>query len=141
MNLSAELYQSINGGAPLILVDNVPMDLNRINPNDIESVSVLKDAAAAAVYGARAAFGVVLVTTKSGKEGKVRVSLNSQFSLGKPIFNMDPINDPYRFVQARNLASQRTNDRPAYDQDMIDGTKRWSENPTEENAWGVLDGG
>ena len=91
-------YQSINGGSPLILVDNVPMDLNRINPNDIESVSVLKDASAAAVYGARAAFGVVLVTTKSGKAGKVRVSLNSQFSLGKPIFNMDPINDPYRFV-------------------------------------------
>ncbi|MBR9777687.1 MAG: TonB-dependent receptor [Cytophagales bacterium] len=133
-------YQSINGGSPLILVDNVPMDLNRINPNDIESVSVLKDASAAAVYGARAAFGVVLVTTKSGKAGKVRVSLNSQFSLGKPIFNMDPITDPYRFVQARNLANERTNGRPAYDQDMIDGTKRWSENPTEENAWGVVDG-
>tara|TARA_R110001592_G_scaffold363394_1_gene687387 strand:- start:17758 stop:20937 length:3180 start_codon:yes stop_codon:yes gene_type:complete len=133
-------YQSINGGSPLILVDNVPMDLNRINPNDIESISVLKDAAAAAVYGARAAFGVVLVTTKSGKEGKVRVSLNSQFSLGKPIFNMDPINDPYRFVQARNLANERTNGRPAYDQDMIDGTKRWSDNPTDENAWGVVDG-
>ena len=134
-------YQSINGGSPLILVDNVPMDLNRINPNDIESVSVLKDAAAAAVYGARAAFGVVLVTTKSGKEGKVRVSLNSQVSFGKPILNMDPINDPYRFVQARNLANERTNGRPAYDQDYIDGTKRWSENPTEENAWGVVDGG
>ncbi|WP_316929275.1 SusC/RagA family TonB-linked outer membrane protein [Cyclobacterium qasimii] len=133
-------YQSINGGSPLILVDNVPMDLNRINPNDIESISVLKDAAAAAVYGARAAFGVVLVTTKSGKEGKVRVTLNSQVSLGKPIFNMDPINDPYRFVQARNLANERTNGRPAYDQDMIDGTKRWSENPTDENAWGVVDG-
>ncbi|MDO6437309.1 TonB-dependent receptor [Cyclobacterium sp. 1_MG-2023] len=133
-------YQSINGGSPLILVDNVPMDLNRINPNDIESVSVLKDASAAAVYGARAAFGVVLVTTKSGKAGKVRVSLNSQMSLGKPIFNMDPITDPYRFVQARNLANERTNGRPAYDQDMIDGTKAWSENPTDENAWGVVDG-
>ncbi|WP_241684813.1 carboxypeptidase-like regulatory domain-containing protein, partial [Cyclobacterium xiamenense] len=52
-------FQSINGGSPLVLVDNVPMDLNRVNPNDIESVSVLKDAAAAAVYGARAAFGVI----------------------------------------------------------------------------------
>ena len=46
-------FESINGGSPLVLVDNVPMDLNRINPNDIESISVLKDAAAAAVYGAR----------------------------------------------------------------------------------------
>ncbi|AKP52683.1 SusC/RagA family TonB-linked outer membrane protein [Cyclobacterium amurskyense] len=133
-------YQSINGGSPLILVDNVPMDINRINPNDIESISVLKDAAAAAVYGARAAFGVVLVTTKSGKEGKVRVSLNSQYSLGKPIFNMDPVTDPYEFVQARNLANIRTNGVPSYDQDMIDGTKRWSENPIPENEWGVANG-
>lgn len=62
--------ESINGGSPLVLVDGVPMDFNNLNPNDIESVSVLKDAAAAAVYGARAAFGVILVTTKRGKTGK-----------------------------------------------------------------------
>ncbi|NJO90328.1 MAG: TonB-dependent receptor plug domain-containing protein, partial [Chloroflexia bacterium] len=53
----------------LILVDNVPMDINRINPQDIESIIVLKDGAASAIYGARAAFGVVLVETK--KENKV----------------------------------------------------------------------
>jgi TonB-linked SusC/RagA family outer membrane protein len=133
-------FQSINGGSPLILVDNVPMDLNRINPNDIESVSVLKDAAAAAVYGARAAFGVILVTTKSGKAGKVSVSLNSQFSLAKPIFNMDPINDPHEFVLARNIAAERSTGRPAFDQDMIDGTLRWRNNPIPENEWGVVNG-
>ncbi|HSI75871.1 MAG TPA: TonB-dependent receptor [Lunatimonas sp.] len=133
-------FQSINGGSPLVLVDNVPMDINRINPNDIESVSVLKDAAAAAVYGARAAFGVILVTTKSGKAGKVSVSLNSQFALAKPIFNMDPINDPHAFVNARNLANQRTNGRPAFDDDMVEGTRRWSENPIPENEWGVVNG-
>ncbi|WP_235954577.1 SusC/RagA family TonB-linked outer membrane protein [Cyclobacterium salsum] len=133
-------FQSINGGSPLILVDNVPMDLNRINPNDIESVSVLKDAAAAAVYGARAAFGVVLVTTKSGKAGKVRVSLNSQFSLAKPIFNMDPVTDPHDFVNARNIANIRTNGVPSFDDDMVEGTRRWSENPIPENEWGVVDG-
>jgi TonB-dependent SusC/RagA subfamily outer membrane receptor len=65
-------YESINGGAPLVLVDGVPMDLNTLNPSDIESVSVLKDASAAAVYGARAAFGVILVTTKKGKGEKYR---------------------------------------------------------------------
>lgn len=133
-------FQSINGGSPLVLVDNVPMDINRINPNDIESVSVLKDAAAAAVYGARAAFGVILVTTKSGKAGKVSVSLNSQFSLAKPIFNMNPINDPHAFVNARNLANERTNGRPAFDPDMVEGTRRWSENPIPENEWGVVNG-
>lgn len=59
---------SINGGSPLVLVDGVEMNLTRINANDIESVSILKDTSAAAIYGAKASAGVVLVTTKSGKE-------------------------------------------------------------------------
>lgn len=59
---------------PLVLIDGIEGNLNTINPNDIESVSVLKDAAASSIYGSRAAFGVILVTTKSGSSGKVRVS-------------------------------------------------------------------
>lgn len=58
---------SLNGGEPLVLVDNVQMDPNLVNPDDIESISVLKDAASAAIYGARAAYGVILITTKKGK--------------------------------------------------------------------------
>lgn len=54
---------SINGGSPLVLIDNVEGDINSLNPDDIESVSVLKDAASSAIYGARAAGGVILVTT------------------------------------------------------------------------------
>src|SRR5690606_20841304 len=130
-------FQSINGGVPLVLVDNVPMDLNRINPNDIESVSVLKDASAAAVYGARAAFGVILVTTKKGSGDKINISFGSEYALSKPIFLIDPVKDPHQFVLARNEASIRTNGAPAYDQDMIDGTMAWSQNPTLENAWKV----
>jgi TonB-linked SusC/RagA family outer membrane protein len=133
-------YESINGGAPLILVDNVPMDINRINPNDIESISVLKDASAAAVYGARAAFGVVLVTTKSGKAGKIQVNFGSQFSMSKPIFNMDVVTDPYEFVQARNAANIRTNGNPSYDPDFVAATKKYSENPVSANEWGVVNG-
>ncbi|WP_373331241.1 carboxypeptidase-like regulatory domain-containing protein [Salmonirosea aquatica] len=130
-------YESINGGSPLILVDNVPMDINRINPNDIESISVLKDASAAAVYGARAAFGVVLVTTKSGKAGKVTVNFGSQFSLAKPIFNMDVVTDPYEFALARNAANERTFGNPSYTQDILDKFKQYSDNPTPENEWGL----
>lgn len=72
---------SINGASPLVLIDGTPGDLNRVNPNDVESISVIKDAAAAAVYGARAAFGVILVTTKSGKstDGKALVRYSSRF--------------------------------------------------------------
>jgi TonB-linked SusC/RagA family outer membrane protein len=133
-------FESINGGSPLILVDNVPMDINRINPNDIESISVLKDASAAAVYGARAAFGVVLVTTKSGKAGKVNVNFSSQFSAAKPIFNMDVVTDPYEFVQARNAANIRTNGNPSYDDDFVAAVRRYSENPIPDNEWGVVNG-
>jgi TonB-linked SusC/RagA family outer membrane protein len=61
-------YTSLNGGAPLFVVDNIPMDdVSGLNPGDIESVSILKDAASSVLYGARAAFGVVLITTKKGK--------------------------------------------------------------------------
>lgn len=133
-------FESINGGQPLVLVDGVPMDLNRVNPNDIESVSVLKDASAAAVYGARAAFGVILVTTKKGQGEKINISFGSEYTLAKPIFLIDPVTDPYQFVLARNAANMRTSGAASYDQDYIDGTKRWSENPTFENAWGVYNG-
>ena len=133
-------FESINGGSPLILVDGVPMNLELINPNDIASVTVLKDAAAAAVYGARAAFGVVLVETKNAKKGKINISLSSEQSLAKPIYLTDPVNDPYLFVTKWNEAAINTFGTPTYDQKYVDGTKKWSENPTDANAWQVVDG-
>ena len=77
---------SLNGGNALILVDGVEIsDLSLINPQDVESVSVLKDASAAAVYGARAAFGVMLVTTKKGNRNqKTRVTYNNNLSWSSP---------------------------------------------------------
>jgi TonB-linked SusC/RagA family outer membrane protein len=133
-------FESINGGNPLVLVDGVPMDFNKLNPNDIESISVLKDAAAAAVYGARAAFGVILVTTKKGKTDKVNVTFAAEFAAAKPIMFIDPVTDPYAYVQARGAANLRTNGDFGFDQDMIDGTQRYSNDPTFENAWGVYNG-
>jgi TonB-dependent SusC/RagA subfamily outer membrane receptor len=75
-------FESINGGSPLILVDNVPMDIGSLNPNDIESISVLKDASSAAIYGARAAFGVILITTKKGKKRENSSEFNYRICLG-----------------------------------------------------------
>lgn len=77
---------SINGGSPLVLIDNVEGDINMLNPEDIESVTVLKDAASSAIYGARAAGGVVLVTTKRPKSG-TNFNLNYNFNVGweKPV--------------------------------------------------------
>jgi TonB-linked SusC/RagA family outer membrane protein len=133
-------FESINGGSPLILVDGVPMDIERINPNDIASVNVLKDASAAAVYGARAAFGVILVETKRGKSDKVNIQLSSEVSFATPILNLDLVEDPYDFVQARNLASMRTDGRATYDDDYVAKTKAYSENPATAQQWGVVNG-
>ncbi len=72
----------------------------------------------------RAAFGVVLVTTKSGKAGKVQVNFGTQFSLAKPIFNMDVVTDPYQFVMARNAANIRTLGAPSYNDQFVEAVKK-----------------
>lgn len=134
-------FTSINGGEPLILIDNVPMSINMINPDDIASVTVLKDAAASAIYGARAAFGVILVETKKGKgKGKINVQLSTEQSLAKPIFLMDVVTDPYEFVTMRNVLSVNASGQPEYDDAYVEKTRQWVANPTEENAWEVYNG-
>lgn len=82
---------SINGGSPLILIDGAEGDLERINPADIESISVLKDASSAAIYGARASFGVILVTTKAGagEDGKAVVRYSGRYGFTAPTTSTD----------------------------------------------------
>ena len=77
---------------PLILIDGVEGDLNRIDLNQIESISVLKDGASAAIYGSKSSNGVILVTTKRGVEGKVKVSFNGYIGWNKPTTMPDPVN-------------------------------------------------
>lgn len=76
---------SVNGGNALVLVDGAPGDISTLNPNDIESVNILKDAAASAIYGARAAGGVILVTTKKGVAGKLTLEYNGLYGYQKPM--------------------------------------------------------
>ncbi|MEM8521337.1 TonB-dependent receptor [Flavobacterium sp. PL12] len=88
----------INGtatGSPLVLVDGVPSDMSLINPEDVATMSVLKDAASASIYGARAAFGVILITTKNGKDakGKVRFAYSNNYGWSNPI-SLIEFNDP-----------------------------------------------
>ncbi|MEI3543217.1 SusC/RagA family TonB-linked outer membrane protein [Alistipes communis] len=71
------------GGSALVLIDGVEGDLTTVNPEDVETISVLKDAASAAVYGARGAFGVILVTTKAAKKDRVTVNYNGSFSINR----------------------------------------------------------
>lgn len=74
-----------SSGSPLVLIDGMEGDLNSINPQDIENISVLKDAAASSIYGSRAPFGVILVTTKNGSEGKTSIRYNNSFRWNQPL--------------------------------------------------------
>ena len=95
---------SINSADPLVLIDGVVGDLNRVNPNDVESISVIKDASAAAVYGARAAFGVILVTTKNGsaQDGKATVRYSGRFGWEEATTSTDYENRGYWSVYTVN---------------------------------------
>jgi TonB-linked SusC/RagA family outer membrane protein len=89
---------------PYVLVDGVAMSLSDVNPDDIESISVLKDAAASAIYGARAPYGVILVTTKTGKKGRVEVRYSNNIGITSPLKLPDPVNS-YDFAQYFNTAT------------------------------------
>ena len=132
---------SINGsGRPLILVDNVQTDdLSIINPNDIESISVLKDAASASIYGARAAFGVILIKTKTGKKNqKTRVSYNNYFSWNTPTV-LPNFSDPVPELEALNDAGIRagTSSPETFGMNLVKlraGIMNWQKNYSKTNT-------
>ncbi|MDR0796391.1 MAG: TonB-dependent receptor [Tannerella sp.] len=98
------------GGSALILIDGVEGDPRMLNPNDIESVSVLKDAASASIYGARAVFGVVLITTKSASKGKTSITYSATFSSKSPTAVPDNIVESYPWAQSFSDGWARWND-------------------------------
>ncbi|KAA5438173.1 SusC/RagA family TonB-linked outer membrane protein, partial [Bacteroides cellulosilyticus] len=126
MNISVRGTGTIGSGSnssPLILIDGMVGDINTVNPQDIENISVLKDAAASSIYGSRAPFGVILVTTKRGKEGKVSVNYNNSFRVSSPI-NMPKSMDSYSFAVMMNYADANRGIKGSYSdetmQKMID---------------------
>ena len=90
-----------SSGGPLVLIDGMEGDINSINPQDIENISVLKDAAASSIYGSRAPFGVILITTKGGKSGKVTVNYNNNFRWNAPV-KMSKQMDSFTFATYYN---------------------------------------
>ena len=111
-----------SNAAPLVLIDGSEGDLYSISPNDIESISVLKDASSSAIYGSRAAFGVILVTTKSGKEGRMNVSYNGnvRFSTATQIPEMP---NSYDFARYWNDAAANSGGNAPFSQDMLNKIK------------------
>ena len=110
---------SVNAASPLVIVDGVPGSMNVINPAEIESVTVLKDAASAAIYGVQAANGVILITTKKGKTGKTTVSYNATFSWSSLLAKLDLV-DAYGYAYLYNEAY--LNDHPGAKKPFSDET-------------------
>ncbi|GAA4431578.1 TonB-dependent receptor [Ravibacter arvi] len=125
---------NLSGSGPLILVNGIPMDVNLISPSDIESVTVLKDAASAAIYGARAAYGVILVTTKSGKKKeRPSVSLSTLFTSNQPATRVNFIDTKDR-IAYMNEAYMRVNGRNYYDDIMVNAMMAHYNDPTKPVA-------
>ncbi|MEJ2902832.1 TonB-dependent receptor [Pedobacter panaciterrae] len=145
-------YTSINGGSPLIVIDGIPAasndDMLRLTPSDISSFTVLRDAASAAIYGARAAFGVILITTKKGKEGRTLISYNALTTWGKPTVLPKPVTDPYIYSRVLETSTDNTPwDYVNYSDEHYKWAKERSDDPslpdtridpTDPNRWAYM---
>lgn len=125
-------FTSINGGSPLVLIDGVEGNINNINPNNVESITVLKDAAASAIYGGRAAFGVVLVNTKETSADEPQVSYSNNFSLLTPTNRTDYLTDPYQsaLLADESFRTSTGNSYTGYSEQDYEELKRRSEDPS-----------
>lgn len=108
-----------SNASPLVLIDGMEGNLNAINPQDIESVTVLKDAAAASIYGSRAPFGVVLITTKKGKLGKATVNYNNNFKWTSPL-GLPNMMDSYTFALYWNEAAANDGEGAKFSAEVLD---------------------
>ena len=109
------------GSDPLVLIDGVEGDLNNLDPNNIATVSVLKDAASASIYGSRAANGVILVTTKKGQEGQFHMEYNGNYAIYTPTKMLDLITNSAEYMQLWNEAKQNNGITDGlYSQEQID---------------------
>ena len=123
------------GGSALILIDGFEGDPSLLNPNDVETVSILKDAASAAIYGARGVFGVVLITTKKGSKGRANVTYSSNYASKSPVTTPDFVTDGYlwskmfaeAFINGDGAFPQNANKTQKFSQAYLDEFKRRSE--------------
>jgi len=131
--------------SPLVLIDGMEGDLNAMNPQDIENISVLKDASASSIYGSRAAGGVILVTTKSGKEGKTSINYNNSFRFNSPL-NMPEMMDSWTWANYMNSASINAGSGVWFNEAKLQQIKQAQSDPNmkkmfanSSNRWEVWD--
>lgn len=120
--------------SPLVLIDGMEGDMNALNPNDIESISVLKDAAASSIYGSRAPGGVILITTKKGQAGKATVNYNNSFRFLSPL-NMPRMADSHSFALAINDQLANGGQAPMYSQNKLQQILDYQQGKSTQYMW------
>lgn len=120
--------------SPLVLIDGMEGDLNAINPQDIENISVLKDAAASSIYGSRAPGGVILVTTKKGKSGKPVINYNNNFRFNSPL-NMPHMANSYDFALAINEQMKNGGLAPMYSEKKLQQILDYQQGKSTQFMW------
>jgi TonB-linked SusC/RagA family outer membrane protein len=121
------------GGTSLVLIDGIEGDPSLLNPNDIETVTVLKDASSSAIYGARAAFGVVLITTKVPKKGRSTLTYSADYSTKKPTTVPKIVSNGFEYAQMFDSAWSAWNDYSQVPQN-INKTQAFSQAYMDEYA-------
>jgi TonB-linked SusC/RagA family outer membrane protein len=144
-NIQIRGVTSVSTNPVLVLINGVEGDIDDVRPEDIESISVLKDAASASIYGAKAAGGVILITTKSGKAGKISVDFNSYFSVSK-LGRLQERVSSYDVARMRNEADINSGGSASVTDEMLsmiqDPNILWDEDPASPNHyrfWGDYD--
>ena len=127
---------TLNNSNPLVLVDGVEWDMDAVNPNDIESISILKDASSTAIYGSQGANGVILITTKKGS-GKPRFNYNGYVSVQKAINKLKLVSDYADYMDLVNETATNIGNVPIYSQPNIDLWRAAKQDPMGLNDYGV----
>ena len=117
---SFTVNDNTDASAPLVLVDGIEWSMDNVNPNDIESISILKDAASTAIYGTRAANGVILITTKAGSEAKPRVSYSYKGIYQMPYNELDWVKDYATYMELYNEGCDNAGKSHKFSQASID---------------------
>lgn len=120
---------TLNNSDPLVIIDGFEGSIDRVSPADIETVSILKDAASCAIYGNRGANGVILVTTKSAKEGRFNIEYNGMWTYQEPSNHFDVISDYADYMEFMNESAINVDKAPLFSQTMIDLWREKSKDP------------
>lgn len=120
---------TLNSSSPLILIDGMEGDISRLSPQDIENISILKDAASSAIYGSRAANGIILVTTKQGKKGKISISYDAYYAAQKVGHLMPFVSNSVEWMELINEAAANSKQAQIYSDANI---QQWREHANDD---------